>query len=143
MDKGNNKQDNIKLVFSIISLLLMIPPLISGDTSYYRTLFIFLINRVIDMFYGKKNDENIFFIVWSLFNQWFGVIACSLAFCSLSPDFLDVCAGYSDKINNALFVAALSCVLKEMLAQIVRSVKEQMVKDKIRGDVGQLKGDQS
>lgn len=93
------------------------------------------------MFFMKKNDENTFFIVWSLVNQWIGVVACSLAFCSLSPDFLSICATYSDKINNGLFVAALSCVLKEMSVLIVQSIREQLVKDKIRGDVSQLKGD--
>lgn len=141
MGEENNKQDYLKLVFSLISLLLMIPPLINFETSFYRTLFIFLINRVIDMFFRKRNNENTFFVVWSLINQWIGVIACSLAFCSLEPDFLSICDPYSDKINIGLFVAALSCVLKEMLMLILQSIKEQMVKEKIRGDVRQMKGD--
>lgn len=93
------------------------------------------------MFYKKKNNENTFFIAWSLLNQWISVIACSLAFCSLSPDFLLICKPYSNRINNGLFVAALSCVLKEMVASIVQSIKEELVKDKIRGDVSQLKGE--
>lgn len=140
MDK-DNKQDNLKLVFSLTSLFLMIPPLINGETSYYRTLFIFLINRVIDMFFKKNGGENTFFIVWSLFNQWMGVIASALAFCSIAPDFAEICKPYSNEINAGLFVAAISCVLKEMIVQIVQSVKERLVKNKIKCDVNQLRGE--
>lgn len=138
---NDNKQDNLKLIFSLISLLLMIPPLISGDANYYRTLFIFLINRVIDMFFKDSGKENTFFIVWALINQWMGVIAAALAFCLIAPDFVEICKPYSVEINSGLFVAAISCVLKEMSVQIVQSVKEKLVKDEIRSDLNRLKGD--
>lgn len=60
MEKENGKQDNLKIIFSLISLFLMIPPLINVEDSYYRTLFIFLINRVIDMFFRRKTNETLF-----------------------------------------------------------------------------------
>lgn len=141
MGKENGKQDNLKIIFSLISLFLMIPPLISGDESYYRTLFIFLINRVIDMFFKRKSNETVFFVVWSLINQWIGVVACAVAFCSIAPDFADVCKAYSNQINTMLFVSAISCVLKEMAVLIVTSVKESLVKEKIKSDVSEMKGE--
>lgn len=137
MDKENNMQDGLKLVFSLISLFLMMPLLLNGDESYYRTLFIFLINRVIEMFFEKNGDDKNFFIVWALINRWYGVLSAALAFCSIVPDFAQMCMPYSDIINYLLFVAALSCVLKELLVLIVRSIEEQMVKDKIRNDFNQ------
>ena len=141
MEKENGKSDGLKIIFSLISLFLMIPPLISGDNSYYRTLFIFLINRIIDMFFIRKNNEAVFFIVWSLINQWIGVVARAIAFCTIAPDFAQLCKSYSDQINIALFVAAISCVLKEMIVLIVGSVKENLVKEKIEKDVNKMKGE--
>ncbi len=141
MGKENDKLDNFKIIFSLISLFLMIPPLINGDDSYYRTLFIFLINRVIDMFFKSNSNEEVFFVVWSLINQWIGVLACAVAFCSIAPDFAETCKSYSNQINILLFVAAISCVLKEMVALIVVSVKERLIKEKIKNDASEMKGE--
>lgn len=131
----------MKIIFSLISLFLMIPPLVNGDDSYYRTLFVFLINRVIDMFFKRKNNESVFFVVWSLMNQWIGVLACAVAFCSIAPDFAEICKSYANQINVALFVSAISCVLREMAGLIVSSVKENLIKEKIKSDVSEMKGD--
>lgn len=131
----------MKIIFSLISIFMMLPPFISGDTSYYRTLFIFLINRVIDMCFKKNKNDITFLIVWSLINQWVGVVACALAFCSLDPDFQMICEKHSALINVCLFVAAVSCVLKEMSLLVVLSVKEKLVKERIRKEVKQLKGE--
>ena len=141
MEKENGKQDNLKIIFSLISLFLMIPPLINVEDSYYRTLFIFLINRVIDMFFRRKTNETLFFVVWSLLNQWIGVVACAIAFCSIAPDFAEICKSYANQINIGLFVSAISCVLKEMVTLIVISVKESLIKKKIRNEVSEMEGD--
>ena len=93
------------------------------------------------MFFIRKNNEAVFFIVWSLINQWIGVVACAIAFCTIAPDFAQLCKSYSDQINIALFVAAISCVLKEMIVLIVGSVKENLVKEKIEKDVNKMKGE--
>ncbi len=141
MEKENGKQDNLKIIFSLISLFLMIPPLINVEDSYYRTLFIFLINRVIDMFFRRKTNETLFFVVWSLLNQWIGVVACAIAFCSIAPDFAEICKSYANQINIGLFVSAISCVLKEMVTLIVISVKESLIKKKIRSEVSEMEGE--
>lgn len=141
MEKENGKQDNLKIIFSLISLFLMIPPLINVEDSYYRTLFIFLINRVIDMFFRRKTNEILFFVVWSLLNQWIGVVACAIAFCSIAPDFAEICKSYANQINIGLFVSAISCVLKEMVTLIVISVKESLIKKKIRSEVSEMEGE--
>ena len=141
MEKENGKQDNLKIIFSLISLFLMISPLINGEDSYYRTLFIFLINRVIDMFFRRKTNETLFFVVWSLLNQWIGVIACAIAFCSIASDFAEICKSYANQINIGLFVSAISCVLKEMVTLIVISVKESLIKKKIRSEVSKMEGE--
>lgn len=133
-------KNNLKIIFSIISLFLMISPLVKNDTSYYRTLFIFLINRIIDMCFEKNSDETTFFVVWSLINQWIGILACAVAFCSIAEDFLEICKPYSDQINIMLFVSAISCVLNEMIKLIAISVKENLIKRKLKKDLIKRKG---
>ncbi len=129
------------MVFSLISLFLMLPPLMSRNDSYFRTLFIFLINRVIDMIFNEKTEENIFFTVWSLLNQWIGVIACAIAFCSIAPDFADMCKNYSDIINACMFIAAASCVLKDMVELIIVSVKSDLIIKRMKKDINGMKGE--
>lgn len=135
MGKDNNNQDNLKIIFSLISFFLMIPPLLNNEAGYYRTLFIFLINRVIDMFYKVNTEEHVFFTIWALINQWLGVIACAIAFCSITPDFQKTCEVHASVINIAIFVIAVSCILKDMLGLIVISVREKLIIEKIKEDM--------
>ena len=141
MERENSKQDNLKIIFSLISLFLMIPPLTNGDKSYYRTLFIFLINRIIDMSFQQRSNETTFFAVWSLVNQWVGTVACAGAFCLLSPDFADFIKTFSNQINISLFVVAFSCVVKEMVILIGASVRESLIKEKLESDINGMKGE--
>lgn len=80
-------------------------------------------------------------MVWSLLNQWIGVVACAIAFCSIAPDFAEICKSYANQINIGLFVSAISCVLKEMVTLIVISVKESLIKKKIRSEVSEMEGE--
>ncbi|MCM1120556.1 MAG: hypothetical protein NC543_14485 [bacterium] len=93
------------------------------------------------MFFKPKNNETKFFVVWSLLNQWIGVLASAIAFCSIAPDFVEIFKSYTNQINIMLFVAAISCVLKEMVLLIVISVKEKLIMEKIKKDVSEMKGD--
>lgn len=127
-------KDNLKIIFSFISVFLMIPSMIHGDDGYYRTLFIFLINRVIDMFGEDKKDEIRFLVVWSLINQWIGAMACAVAFSLIEPNLAAICKIYSRQINIVLFVIALSCVFKEMTVSVIASVKEKLIIKKIVED---------
>ena len=128
-------KENIKIIFSIISLFLMIIPLssISKETvdDYYRTLFIFLINRVIDMFFDFDYIDYRFFNIWSFINQWLGVFACALAFCSMVSEFYNLFANHVIALNLSLFVLAVSFVTKDTIYLIFVSYKTQLVRKKI------------
>ena len=141
MNKEKSKAEYLKIVFSLISLFLMLPPLMNENDSYFRTLFIFLINRVIDMIFNEKTEENVFFIIWSLLNQWVGVIACAIAFSSIAPDFVDMCKNYSYIINICMFIAAASCVLKDMVVLIIASVKSNLIIKRIKKYMYGMKGE--
>ena len=132
MGTEDKKANELKIVFSLISLLLMLPPLINLDAGYYRTLFIFLVNRVIDMVLKKSVSQHSFFEAWDFVNQWFGTFACALAFCSIAPDFYRLFENYKLMLNIVLFIAALSCVLKDIISLITISVQEKRVRQRIR-----------
>lgn len=134
MTKENTKAENFKIIFSIISILLMIAPLVNGDNNYYRTLFIFLINRVFDMIFVKKFHESIFFVIWSIINQWFGAFACAVAFCLLMPDFANLFGNHVFKINVVLLAITVSNVLQEMILLIIKTVKKEIIERKFKSE---------
>ncbi len=91
------------------------------------------------MSFKRKNNEKFFFVVWSLLNQWLGVLACAVAFCLIAPDFAEICKSCSNCINITLLVLAISCVLKEITVLIILSVKESLITEKIKSEVSGMK----
>lgn len=133
----NNTYKVCKLIFSLISLFLMLVPLLNGDSGFYKTLFVFLINRVLDLLSKEKITEYVF-RVWALINQWVGVIVCALAFCSMIPEFAAILAGAAGKANGVMFAAAVSCVAQEGIYLMAASIKEMLIVKDIEADY--LKG---
>ena len=80
-----------KLIFSIISVFLMIPTIYyfnqdaANYDSFYRTYFVFFIDEVIEMFADDEASNCFFIDFMELLIQWLGAIACALAFCMLMP----------------------------------------------------------
>lgn len=116
--------NQIKVIFSMISMLLMLP-LINNEQAdnYFRTVFIFLINRVIDMVMKNEECSVPFFEIWGMVNQWLGALASALAFCSIDESFRNMIGDYKSLISIFLFVIVLSCVIQEICV-IFLEVKE-------------------
>ena len=91
------------------------------------------------MSFKRKNNEKFFFVVWSLLNQWLGVLACAVAFCLIALDIAEICKSCSNCINITLLVLAISCVLKEITVLIILSVKESLITEKIKSEVSGMK----
>lgn len=51
----------IKIIFSLVSVMLMVPLLVNTEQTYYRTLFIFLIGKVVDLFFKDESGNVLFF----------------------------------------------------------------------------------
>lgn len=136
------RENDIKIIFSVISLVLMVVPLLKGTAEYYRTLFIFLINRVIDLFFQTEYDEPGFFSIWEFINQWAGAIICALSFCLMVPDFLSF---FNTKVktvvNILLFLTAVSFVTKDFVHMAIRSFKTRIFHRIIENDIKQMKGE--
>jgi hypothetical protein len=113
----------------------MIPPLLSAQASYYRLLFVFLINKIIDMCFNPQYNSSTFWVVWELLNRWFGIVACAIAFCSIAPDFVEIFEQYLSQFNMLIFIAALSCTLKGMALFFYNSLLEERIRKKISRDL--------
>lgn len=135
MNYSEHEINNLKIIFSLISVLLMVPLVKNGGENYYRTLFIFLINRIIDMCFKKDDSAESFLIVWSFFNQWIGVIACAFSFCAMLPDFAKTFTGIAIPINITLLVVSLSCLFNEMVKLMLLSIREHLIEIKIKKEM--------
>ena len=135
MDRNFLKQYNFKIIFSIVSFLLMIPPLIKDSPDYYTTIFIFLINRIIDSSFDDRQSNYLFLNIWNLLNQWFGIITGAIAFCCIASDFLKICEKYKNGINYIILTSSASYILKDIIEVFISSIVEMMTQKKFKNDL--------
>ena len=135
MRTNDIRYNSVKIISSLISLFLMLPILFTGEISFYRTLFVFLINCVLDMLFNRTEIYSIFFIIWGLLNRWYATIVCAAAFCFVSPDFYALFGSNIRIINICLFISPVLCVLKEMAELIYISTYEMLLKKKIEKEI--------
>lgn len=142
METVDKKISELKIIFSLISVFLMTPQLITSGSGYYKTLFIFLINRVIDMILKKQDVGSEFLKIWGFINQWFGVLTCALSFSLLMSDFSALFTSYKDVLkflDILMFVIVVSCFLHEFVIVLINSAKEKKVRIRI-GKSCKMKG---
>lgn len=139
----NSKEEytyrGIKIIFTIISVMLMFPLLVNGEQTYYRTLFIFLIGKVIDLFFKDENKDALWLKIWDIVNQYVGSVACAFAFCAMIPDFSKLYSVYVDEVNTALMLCVISCLLKDIAVQLYLTIKIKLIKKDILDNINQLK----
>lgn len=120
MDKNNEyAYTGIKIIFNLISIFLLFPLIWNGGIDFYRTLFIFLFGKVIDLFFTKNVETNRFLRVWEFVNQVLGMIACAFSFCAMVTSFSDLFIGYLLEINCIL----MSCAVTFILIDFVKFIK--------------------
>ena len=113
----------------------MIPPLIKNSTDYYTTIFIFLINRIIDSSFDDRQSNYLFLNIWNLLNQWFGIITGAIAFCCIAPDFQKICEEYKNDINYIILTSSASYILKDIIEVFISSIVEMMTQKKFKKDL--------
>lgn len=129
-EQNNNFIDKrkLKVLFSLMSILLLAPPMIRHEVSYYTTLFVFLAGRMVDLFAIADSDARVFFFTWQAVNRWGSIFACAVSFCFLHPSFADLFCNYVDWINALMFLFPLSCVLQELVALIREDIRVRTFK---------------
>lgn len=133
MDKNSEyTYTGIKIIFTIISILLMFPLMLDGGINYYRTLFIFLFGKVIDLVF-RINSEDIYYLrVWDIFNQIWGTFSCAFSFCAMIPDFFILFKKYTVLVNMLLMLFVISCGLKEITKFIILTIKINFISENER-----------
>lgn len=134
MEHKHTQYYHIKNLFSFISVGLLLPLLAGGNTEYYRTFFIFLINEVLDLLYNDQDDQSLFMQIWSFVNRGLGTLACVVSFCLMSTDFYNwlVTLSYIHIVNVGLIVVALSFALRDLMYVMLLSLNESRVVRTIR-----------
>ena len=119
------RRRQIKLIFEIISALILLP-LINKGTVFYLSFFIFQIDKVIDGIYDKPSIF-IFYTIWRKINVWLGVVACSVTICMVYPGFDEMISYYISTGNFIAFILLSSfsyivCYIIEVLHMDIRSI---------------------
>lgn len=128
----------IKIIFSLVSVMLMVPLLVNTEQTYYRTLFIFLIGKVVDLFFKDESGNVLFFKIWDIANQIIGAFACAFAFCSMIPDFVLLFKDNLLQVNVVLMICVISCMLKDVAELVVLAIKIKSVKKEINYNIQQI-----
>ena len=121
----------IKFIFSLISVFLMFPSFINGDSTYYRTLFIFLIGKVVDLFFKDESENVLRFKIWDIANQIVGATACAFSFCLMIPDFASILTLHLSNANIFLMACVLSCMIKEIALLIYLAIRTKRINENI------------
>ena len=109
---GEYGSKSLKIMFSLITIFLMIPLLVSNndDKNYYRTIFIFLASKDIDLLTTSSVVNIKMFRYWDFINQFVGSI-----------------------------LAALSIILKELFELLVLGIKTKLITNNINKTKNELK----
>lgn len=84
MKKENEILSIFRVIFLLISLLLMLMTLNGDNKAYFVTLFVFLINKIVDgLSYKNESYKPIFLIIWSMINEWLCILVSSICFCMI------------------------------------------------------------
>ena len=124
MDRNNEyAYTGIKIIFMLITVFLMFPTMWEGGINYYRTLFIFLFGKQIDLFFLESNEKVKLFNFWNTINQVIGTIACAFSFCAMIPDFFATFKKFSIQINIILIICIVSYTAKDLMKFIILTIK--------------------
>lgn len=113
----------------------MFPLMLKTETDFYTTLFIFMIDRVIDLVFEKRFPiTNSFFYMWSTINLVFGILVCSMTLALLSSTFREVMCSWNimNIMHYVMFAVALSYLVKDFILLLYIRRKEL----KIVSDIG-------
>lgn len=131
----------VRIVFSIISTFLMIPMIYafnkqaSDFNNFYRTLFVFYIDEVVEMFADEDPSINTLFAIWDIINQWSGALVCAVSFCMLMSDFQILLNGAALQIQVIMLGIVFSGLICTICKDIVNSYRRKVDKEKIKRQV--------
>lgn len=128
----------VRIVFSIISALLMIPMIYAFNMqtnnfdNFYRTLFVFYIDEVVEMFADEEPSINALFAVWDIINQWAGAFVCAVSFCMLMSDFQKLLVGAAMQIQVIMLGIVFSGLICTICKDIVNTYRRKAGKANIK-----------
>ena len=127
----------IKFVFDLIAVLLMFPLFSENGLEYHRVLFIYLIDKLLDLLFHKEKGVNgLFLSFWGIINLWLIIISAAFSFVFMVPAFSswieEVGGGW---LSSCLMIAVLCELLKSFVDCFIFVVKyklaDKLIKDSL------------
>ena len=128
----------IKIIFALVSVMLMFPQLLAGEDTYYRTFFVFMIGKVVDLFYKDERGNKLFFKIWDVINQLIGAGACAFAFCAMIDDFAKLFVSKIMEVNIILMVCVVSCMVRDVFELLFMAINIKLVEREISNNLKEL-----
>ena len=118
----------------------MIPLMLEGKIAFYSTLFIFLINRVIDLFFQEVHNPCKFLKHWETVNTLLGAVICALSFCLLIQEFRCLFGCYVSYVNYIIFLFVVNYIIKEVVELVLFKLKHEVALEKLAKSVASMRG---
>lgn len=141
MEKENENLSVFRVIFLLISLLLMLMTLNGDNKAYFVTLFVFLINKIIDgLSHKNESYKPIFLIIWSMINEWLCILVSPICFCMIQADFSNFSGMVLKIIKSVLFLPAVSYTIQDLTQVVFTSIRENLITEILRTELKERKG---
>lgn len=122
----------IIVMIRLFSVLMMLPLLFEGGINYYRTLFIFIINYVTNLFYKDEKGNTLFFKIWDVVNQLVGIFVCAISFCAMNEEFVGLFPSKVGLLNCFMMAFVASCMVCDLSEIVVMAIQTKIIEEKIK-----------
>lgn len=120
--KNDYVYTGIEMLFTLIVMFLLLPLMRAGDINYYLIIFIFLSQRIKDLFFTKNYASNLLFKCWNIVD---GIVCIAVFVISLSamiPDVHNVFKNGILPVNYILMGYVVICLVKDIVKFIYLTI---------------------
>lgn len=111
--KNDYVYTGIEILFTLIVIFLLLPLMGDGDMSYYLIIFIFLSQRIKDLFFTKRDASNLLFKCWNVVDAIVCIVAFALSLSVVIPDVRNIFKNGILPVNYILMVCVVMCLIKD------------------------------
>ena len=134
---------SMKFMFSLITIFLMLPLLVAKDNynDYFRTIFIYLASKDLDILATNASIPKFMFKCWDFLNQFVGCIFAALSCALLYDGFAKVFSqNFVWMIKIAIFLCVISMAMKEILELFALGIRTKNITQNINNTLKENKG---
>ena len=120
--KNDYVYTGIEMLFTLIVVFLLLPLMRAGDISYYLIIFIFLSQRIKDLFFTKSHISNVLFKCWNVVDGIVCIAAFVISLSAMIPDVHNVFKNGILPVNSILMGYVVICLVKDIVKFIYLTI---------------------